>query len=77
MTDKLLISVLRSINPNLFVTVIVRGKPVTNDATMEDARQVGMCEAFMQRFHVPQFTGVMTREGYPDLETTASDVRLL
>ena len=122
-TDKLLISVLRSINPQLFVTVIVRGKPVVNDATMEDARQTGMsdvaqsvigngagmpgnvigaisseamdeirkadvlvskgqgnyeglsdcglnvfylflckCDAFMQRFNVPQFTGVMTRE---------------
>ena len=122
-TDKLLISVLRSINPQLFVSVIVRGKPVLNDATMEDALQIGMsdvaqrvigngagmpgnvigaisseamdeirkadvlvskgqgnyeglsgcglnifylflckCEAFMQRFNVPQFTGVMTRE---------------
>jgi len=122
-TDKLLLSVLRSINPHLFVTVIVRGKPVINDATMEDARQIGMgdvaqrvigngagmpgnvigaisseamdeirkadvlvskgqgnyeglsgcglnifylflckCEAFIQRFNVPQFTGVMTRE---------------
>ena len=122
-TDKLLVSVLRSINPQLFVTVIVRGKPVLNDATMEDALQIGMsdvaqrvigngagmpgnvigaisseamdeirkadvlvskgqgnyeglsgcglnifylflckCEAFIQRFNVPQFTGVMTRE---------------
>ena len=124
-TDKLLISVLRNINPQLFVTVIVRGKPVLNDATMEDARQVGMhdvaqrvigngigmpgniigaisseamdeirkadvlvskgqgnyeglsgcglnifylflckCEVFIQRFNVPQFTGVMTREAF-------------
>lgn len=122
-TDKLLISVLRDINPHLSVTVIVRGRPVVNDATLEDARQVGMdevaqrvigngagmpgnvigaisseamdaigkadvlvskgqgnyeglsgcglnifylflckCDAFMQRFHVAQFTGVMTRE---------------
>ena len=122
-TDKLLLAVLRGINPQLSVTVIVRGKPVVNDATMEDARQVGMgdvaqriigngagmpgnvigaispeamdeirkadvlvskgqgnfeglsgcglnifylflckCDAFMQRFHVPQFTGVITRE---------------
>ncbi len=122
-TDKLLISVLCDINPQLFVTVIVRGKPVVNDATLEDARQVGVqdvaqrvigngagmpgnvigaisaeamdeireadvlvskgqgnfeglsgcglnifylflckCDAFMHRFNVPQFTGVMTRE---------------
>lgn len=126
-TDKLLLSVLRNINPHLFVTVIVRGKPVVNDATMEDARQIGIdevaqrvigngagmpgnvigaisseamdeirkadvlvskgqgnyeglsgcglnifylflckCDAFMQRFHVPQFTGVMTREVFHD-----------
>ena len=43
-TDKLLISVLQGINPDLDVTVIVRGKPVVNDATMEDARQVRMEE---------------------------------
>jgi len=122
-TDKLLISVLRDINPQLYVTVIVRGMPVVNDATLEDAHQIGMeevanriigngaampgnvigaisseamdevrqadvlvskgqgnfeglsgcglnifylflckCDAFIQRFDVPQFTGVMTRE---------------
>ena len=43
-TDKLLISVLREINPNLYITVIVRGKPVLNDATLEDARDVHMEE---------------------------------
>ncbi|MCR4860535.1 MAG: ARMT1-like domain-containing protein [Bacteroidales bacterium] len=122
-TDKLLLSVLRDINPHLSVTVIVRGRPVVNDATLEDARQIGMgevarrvigngagmpgnvlgaispeameeigqadvlvskgqgnyeglsgcglnifylflckCDAFTQRFNVPRFTGVMTRE---------------
>jgi len=131
-TDKLLLAVLRDINPHLAVTVIVRGKPVVNDATMEDARQVGMgdvaqrvigngagmpgnvigavspeamdeigkadvlvskgqgnfeglsgcglnifylflckCDAFTQRFNVPQFTGIMTREGAgPDRPVT-------
>lgn len=43
-TDKLLISVLRAMNPELTVTVIVRGKPVVNDATLEDASQIGMEE---------------------------------
>ena len=43
-TDKLLISVLREMNPNLYITVIVRGKPVLNDATLEDARDVHMEE---------------------------------
>lgn len=122
-TDKLLISVMRSLAPELAVTVIVRSKEAVNDATFEDARQIRMeeaatrvigngngmpgnvisemspeamdtikradflvskgqgnyeglsgsgfniyylflckCEAFMKRFDVPQFTGIMTRE---------------
>lgn len=122
-TDKLLISVMRSLAPDLEVTVIVRSKDAVNDATIEDARQIGMedaatrvigngngmpgnviskmspeamnmidkadiliskgqgnyeglsgcglniyylflckCEAFMRRFDVPQFTGIMTHE---------------
>lgn len=44
-TDKLFISVLRQLNPELYVTIIVRGQPVLNDATMEDAIQVRMEEA--------------------------------
>ena len=43
-TDKLLISTIRAMNPEVKVTVIVRGKPVLNDATMEDARQIRMEE---------------------------------
>ncbi|MBR2735732.1 MAG: DUF89 family protein [Firmicutes bacterium] len=40
--DKLLIRALKKQNPSLDITVIVRGAPVANDATMEDADQVGM-----------------------------------
>lgn len=40
--DKLLIKVLKERNPNLGITVIVRGMPVLNDATMEDAEAVGL-----------------------------------
>ena len=40
--DRLLISTLRDINPNLHITVIVRGKPVLNDATLEDAKYIHM-----------------------------------
>lgn len=42
--DKVLLRTLRRMNPGLHVTVIVRGEPVVNDATLEDARQVGMEE---------------------------------
>ncbi len=40
--DKLLLLTLRDINPNLYMSVIVRGKPVVNDATLEDAKDIHM-----------------------------------
>lgn len=42
--DKLLIRVLRERNPNLEITAIVRGMPVLNDATLEDAEAVGLTQ---------------------------------
>lgn len=42
--DKLLIETLQSRYQNLDITVIVRGKPILNDATMEDAKEVGLLE---------------------------------
>ena len=42
--DKLLLRALRRLNPGLGITVVVRGKPVVNDATLEDAEQVRMGE---------------------------------
>ena len=44
-TDKLLLRALRRLNPELHATVIVRGMPVVNDATLEDAKQVRMEDA--------------------------------
>ena len=43
--DKILISVIKDINPDIDVSVIVRGYPVINDATTEDAEQVGLDKA--------------------------------
>lgn len=40
--DKLLIETIQKINSELNITVIVRGYKVLNDATMEDAIQVGL-----------------------------------
>ena len=40
--DKILVSVIKQINPSIRVTFIVRGFPVINDATTEDAEQVGL-----------------------------------
>ena len=42
--DKLLIEEIQKQNPNAQITVIVRGKPILNDVTMEDAIQVGLTE---------------------------------
>lgn len=42
--DKLLIKCIRSKYPQIHVTVIVRGEKVINDATIEDARMVGLTE---------------------------------
>lgn len=44
-TDKMLISVIRSLAPELEVTVIVRSRDAVNDATLDDARQIRMEEA--------------------------------
>ena len=42
--DKLLIRQIKEKYPDLELTVLVRGAEVINDATIEDAAQVGMCE---------------------------------
>jgi hypothetical protein len=40
--DKLVLELLKEQYPNLAITVIVRGEPVVNDATLEDARMCGL-----------------------------------
>ncbi len=40
--DMLLIDYLRRAYPDLAITVLVRGAPVLNDATMEDAAEIGL-----------------------------------
>ena len=42
--DKILLRQIKRINPDIEITVIVRGAPVANDATMEDMEQIGMAE---------------------------------
>jgi hypothetical protein len=41
--DKVFIKILKELYPNLNIDVIVRGKPILNDATLEDAKEVGLC----------------------------------
>lgn len=40
--DKILIRLIQELYPHLEITVIVRGKDVINDATMEDAKESGL-----------------------------------
>ncbi len=42
--DKLLIQVIKRMNPNVQITAVVRGAEILNDATMEDAIQVGLTD---------------------------------
>lgn len=42
--DKLLIQTIQSRFPGIHVDVIVRGRPAVNDATIEDAKQVGLTD---------------------------------
>lgn len=44
--DKLLLKEIQRQRPKLSISVIVRGEPVINDATVEDAQQVGLTEKF-------------------------------
>ena len=39
-------------NPDLYISVIVRGKPVLNDATLEDAKYIHMENVEIGRAHV-------------------------
>ncbi|AYD39539.1 DUF89 family protein [Clostridium fermenticellae] len=41
--DKLFIKVINQMYPNIILDVIVRGKPVYNDATVIDAEEIGLC----------------------------------
>ena len=40
--DKVLVEALGRFNPDMRIAVMVRGEPIVNDATLEDALQVGM-----------------------------------
>jgi len=42
--DKLFIKILKELYPNLHITAVLRGKPVINDATLDDAKEIGLTE---------------------------------
>lgn len=42
--DRVLMQTIRELNPSLRLTAVVKGAPIVNDATQEDAQQVRLCE---------------------------------
>ena len=42
--DKVLCRELKKFNPNSFITIVVRGKPIISDATLDDARELNFQE---------------------------------
>lgn len=41
--DKIFIKLIKEMYPEIIIDVIVRGKPVHNDATIVDAKEIGLC----------------------------------
>lgn len=41
--DKIFIKIIKEMYPDISIDVIVRGKPVYNDATIKDAEETGLC----------------------------------
>ena len=60
--DKLLIRVIQKMNPSADVKVLVRGEQVLNDATLEDAEQVGLTEMVDVRGNGSDIAGTCIEE---------------
>ena len=42
--DKIFIKIIKEFYPDIKLDVIVRGQPIYNDATLADAREIGLCD---------------------------------
>lgn len=62
--DKLLVSAIQNMGSE--VTVVVRGGPVINDATMEDAREVGMTKLARTISTGTDMCGIFLEESSPE-----------
>ncbi len=60
--DKLMLEQLKKRFPKIFITVMVRGAEASNDATMEDARYVGMTELAEVISNGKRIAGTVYRE---------------
>jgi len=68
--DKLLISAVQSLGPQ--VTVAVRGGPILNDATLEDAYEVGMTKLAETTSTGNAFCGILLDASSPEFQDTFS-----
>jgi len=62
--DRLLVSAIQNMGPE--VTVAVRGGPIINDATMEDAREVGMTKLARTISTGTDIPGILLEESSPE-----------
>ncbi len=77
-TDRLLMETIRNINPDLQVTAIVRGAPVANDATLEDAEQIGLGETAQRVMGCGNdFPGAVIERFSPEARKAALEADLL
>jgi uncharacterized protein with ATP-grasp and redox domains len=64
--DKLLVSAIRSLGPE--VTVVVRGGPIMNDVTLEDAYEVGMITLAKTISTGTAISGILLDESSPEFQ---------
>jgi len=64
--DKLLVSAIRSLGPE--VTVVIRGGPIMNDATLEDAYEVGMTTLAKTISTGTAISGILLDESSPEFQ---------
>lgn len=65
--DKILIRVIKSIYPQISVTSVVRGKPVINDVTVYDAKEVGLYDVATVVDNGTDVPGTYLKEVAPEI----------
>jgi len=75
--DKLLIQTIQRLYPHLEITVIVRGSEILNDATMDDARQVGLTEIVPVMGNGNNVAGTYEQELSPEAAVEISSATVL
>lgn len=75
--DKLLIQTIQRLYPHLEITVIVRGSEILNDATMDDATQVGLTEIVRVMGNGNNVAGTYEQELSPEAAAEIASASIL